>query len=335
LMIKEAENEIQFDELELQRKLLDYKYALMVYEFEKFYVDRNLEEQITNAEIEKYYQKNKDNFILKQNLIKGLFIKLPKEAPRTNRLKKMMLSKSDQDFEDLRSYCYRFATKYVLEDTIWLNFDEVFQGTPIQNLEDQERYLRENQYVETKDENFLYFIRIDEYRLKEQISPLEFEIENIINLILNKRKADLANQLEEDIYNEAVKKNEFEILKIILIAFTRKFNWGYFDLYESESIGQFGFGFSLILLDKYGDIYRTSDFYTEKYLKAFPFLKNEVNPDFWTVEEEINSCYSLRTFERFLVYFNFIELKKKTSRLENIEIKKTNVFDTIFKIEKL
>jgi len=211
LMIKEAENEIQFDELELQRKLLDYKYALMVYEFEKFYVDRNLEEQITNAEIEKYYQKNKDNFILKQNLIKGLFIKLPKEAPRTNRLKKMMLSKSDQDFEDLRSYCYRFATKYVLEDTIWLNFDEVFQGTPIQNLEDQERYLRENQYVETKDENFLYFIRIDEYRLKEQISPLEFEIENIINLILNKRKADLANQLEEDIYNEAVKKNEFEI----------------------------------------------------------------------------------------------------------------------------
>lgn len=130
-------------------------------------------------------------------------------------------------------------------------------------------------------------------------------------------------------------KKEFEILKIIFNAFTRKFNWGYFDLYENESIGQLGFGFSLILLDKYGENFRTDDFYSEKYLKAFPFLREEVQPDYWTVEEEIYSCYSVRTFERFLNYFNFIELKKGKSRLYSSEIKKTAVFDAIFKIEKL
>lgn len=130
-------------------------------------------------------------------------------------------------------------------------------------------------------------------------------------------------------------KKEFEILKTIFNAFTRKFNWGYFDLYENESIGQLGFGFSLILLDKYGDNFKIEEFYSEKYLKAFPFLREEVQPTYRTVEEEIYSCYSLRTFERFLNYFNFIELKKGKSRLESFEIKKTDVFDEIFKIEKL
>jgi len=129
-------------------------------------------------------------------------------------------------------------------------------------------------------------------------------------------------------------KKEFEILKIIFIAFTRKFNWGYFDLFENESIGQLGFGFTLILLDKYGDTYRTDEFYSEKYLKAFPFFREEVQPDYWTVEKEIYTCYSVRTFERFLNYFNFIELKKRKSRLESSEIKKTSVFDAIFRIEK-
>ena len=151
--------------------------------------------------------------------------------------------------------------------------------------------------------------------------------------LLRKSKGKLTlTKKAKEVLNE---KKEFELFKIIFIAFTGKFNWGYFDLYENESVGQLGFGFTLILLEKYGDVYHTNNFYSEKYLKAFPFFKEEVKPSYWTIEEEINSCYSLRTFERFLFYFNFIEFKNKKRRLESYEIKKTKVLDEIIKIEKL
>src|SRR5690606_25637319 len=50
LMIKEAGKNMAYDEAELNRKLLDYRYALMVYEFEKSYVDDNLDKSVSEAE---------------------------------------------------------------------------------------------------------------------------------------------------------------------------------------------------------------------------------------------------------------------------------------------
>src|SRR5690606_14955439 len=50
LMIKEAGRSMAFDEAELNRKLLDYRYALMVYEFEKSYLENNLDREVGEAE---------------------------------------------------------------------------------------------------------------------------------------------------------------------------------------------------------------------------------------------------------------------------------------------
>jgi hypothetical protein len=40
---------------------------------------------------------------------------------------------------------------------------------------------------------------------------LEFVRDNIVEIIVNKRKIALANQLETDIYSEAQNNNDFEI----------------------------------------------------------------------------------------------------------------------------
>jgi hypothetical protein len=211
LMIEKASSEIEFDQAELQRKLLDYKYALMVYEYEKYYISQNLSNDVDETEIEQYYQENISNFNLKQNIIRGVYLKLQKDAPKLPRVKKLVRSNLENDKEELKSYAYRFASKYILEDTVWLYFDEVFQNTMINNIADRDKFLRENKIIETEDDNYLYLVRIDEFRLKDQRSPLEFERENIRNLILNKRKVNLSNQLEEEIFNKAKKNNDFEI----------------------------------------------------------------------------------------------------------------------------
>jgi hypothetical protein len=36
LLISEAQNQLTFDEVELERRVLDYRYALMMHEFEKY-----------------------------------------------------------------------------------------------------------------------------------------------------------------------------------------------------------------------------------------------------------------------------------------------------------
>lgn len=211
LLINEASSRIDFDKVMLERKILDYRYALMVYEYEKYYINQELDKEVSEEEIEDYYKKNLANFELKQNIIRGIYIKVPKEAPRIEKLKKLVHSNKAKDKKDLKSYCFRFATTYSLDDSLWVNFDEVIKNTPLMSMPDKVQFLKENEFIESEDKDYLYFIRIYDYKISDQTSPLEFVKDEIRNIIINKRKLALAKQLEAQIYNQAKENNDFEI----------------------------------------------------------------------------------------------------------------------------
>jgi len=56
-------------------------------------------------------------------------------------------------------------------------------------------------------------LKIDEYKISDNISPLEFVSGEIRNIILNKRKVELAKKLEDDVYENAAKRQDFEVFE--------------------------------------------------------------------------------------------------------------------------
>ncbi len=213
LLIAEAANKIEFDEAEIERRVLDYRYALMVYEYEKYYINQELSKTVTVEEVEQYYHEHRENFELKQNIIRGIFVKIPKEAPNVSKVRRLIRSKTTKNREELKSYCFQFANSYSLEDSTWVNFDEIIQNTPLIGIPNKVQYLSNHKNIETEDENFFYFFNIYDYRISQDLSPLEFVKDDIENIIINKRKIQLANQLEEDIYERGQKNNDFEFIQ--------------------------------------------------------------------------------------------------------------------------
>ena len=47
LVISEASDKLNLDEVEIERKVLDYRYALMIHEYQKLYINEKLEKEIT------------------------------------------------------------------------------------------------------------------------------------------------------------------------------------------------------------------------------------------------------------------------------------------------
>ena len=212
LIIAEAARQINFDEAELERKILDYRYALMVYEFEKKYVNQRVESEVSEEEVKAYYEENKANFELKQNIIKGIFAKVPKEAPRIGRLRNLFESELDDEArEEIKSYCLSFAASYSLDDSVWYDFEDVVKNTPLVSIPNKVQFLKANNFIETSDDIYVYFVKVTDYKITDQISPLEFVRDDIAKIITNKRKVALTQKLEEDIYKEASENNEFEI----------------------------------------------------------------------------------------------------------------------------
>ena len=211
LLIQEAQKQLTFDQVELERRVLDYRYALMMHEFEKYTISRNLDTNISEEEIKDYYHKNIYNFELKQNIIRGYFIQLDKKTPKLSRFRYLLRSNRPKDVEELKSYAYSYAKKVHLDDSVWVNFEDVINNTPLMDIPNKVNFLRRNKYYEIPDGDFLYFLKIAEYKIQNETSPLEFVRDDIQKIILNKRKVKLVKKLEEDIYEKAVENESFKI----------------------------------------------------------------------------------------------------------------------------
>jgi hypothetical protein len=213
LLIQEASRKIDINEADVERKILDYRFSLIAYEYQTYYVKQHLDTIVSKELIEQYYARNIDNFILKQNIVQATFLKVPKTAPKTNKIKDLIFSAKEKDERELKSYCLSFAAAYHLSDSTWMVFDELVKNSPLVEIPNKIQFLKANPYHETSDDNYLYFLKVAKYRISDNISPLEFVTDDIRNIILNKRKVELAKKLEDDVYNTAASEKEFEVFK--------------------------------------------------------------------------------------------------------------------------
>lgn len=212
LLIQEATRKININEAEVERKILDYRYSIIAYEYQSYYIKQNLDTMVSAPEIEAYYKANIDNFILKQNIIRASFIKVPKNAPNAKKIKEWLFSSNEESKTALKTFCLSFSVAYHISDSTWMIFDELVRNSPLVEIPNKVQFLKSYNYYETEDESYLYYLKVDEYRISDNVSPMEFVRDEITNIILNKRKVELAKKLEDEVYNHALERKEFEII---------------------------------------------------------------------------------------------------------------------------
>lgn len=213
LLVKKAGENFNIDLTEIEQKVADYRYALIAYEYQKYIVQQQLDTVVTEQEIQDYYNQNQNSFVLRQNILRGRFMKVSKEAQKLRSVKRWIKSDRDVDFESLQEYAFQFADNYSLEDSTWLKFDQLTKNSPFSTITNKIQFLRRNRYVEEEDSLYLYLLKINEYKISEEVSPLDFVRDDIKNIIINKRKIALVKELENEIFEEAKQNEDYQIYR--------------------------------------------------------------------------------------------------------------------------
>jgi hypothetical protein len=123
------------------------------------------------------------------------------------------------------------------------------------------------------------------------------------------------------------------LVNLMLRCFAQKFKWSSVDGYEMDLIGRIGFGFSIILLQKYGSEKRDDSFYSNKYFLAYPRLLDFIYPKFGTVQAYATSCYVYRTFEVIMLHFGLVTIESEHRMPRTRLLTKTQLLDQLFTIE--
>lgn len=210
VILHRAETNLEESDKNVDQQLQEYRNSLITYIYQQELIRQQLDTMVTEEEIEAYYKKNLRNFQLKDNILKVNYIKVTQKAPKLDKARSWFQSGKKKDKELLEEYCNQFATDFYMDDENWLLFDDLLKKVPIKTY-DKEEFLKNNRYIEIKDSALVYLINIRDFMIKESLSPLSFEKENIRNLIINKRKLQLIQEMEQNTYENALKNNNFEI----------------------------------------------------------------------------------------------------------------------------
>ena len=166
-------------------------------------VNEKLAEQISAEDIEQYWAENKADFLLDVDLIKGLFLKLPNDAPNLAKIKKLYKSNDESAIEDIEKYSLQYAINYQYFYDRWIDFDDIELKLP-KKISKQTAYLKRNEFIEMEDSAYVYLVNIKELLPKGDIEPLDHAKMKIHELLVNKRRVNFLREFETELYNKAI-----------------------------------------------------------------------------------------------------------------------------------
>ncbi|MFO7655514.1 MAG: peptidyl-prolyl cis-trans isomerase [Bacteroidales bacterium] len=210
LLLRRAELNLTEDEKNVDEQLENYRSSLLIFKYEQSLIKQKLDTIIDISEIKNYYNDYPANFLLNENLVKALFIKVPKTAPNIWELRLWYRSENEEYLKNLEAYTFKYAEKYEYYNDDWVNFAEIEKDLP-HRIDNPQNLLKYRKNYEVKDSSHYYFLNLKDYRLVGSVAPLSYVMEDIRTIIMNKRKIQLINRLESNIYNDALNKDYFTI----------------------------------------------------------------------------------------------------------------------------
>jgi len=210
VMIYQAEQNLPADQLDFTQQLEDYRNSLIIYRYETKLIDQTLDTIVTESDIESYYNSHLSDFELKENITKVVYVITEDNEEIETKYDQIFNLPDTLLFDSLAIYTPINTVSSYLDTTIWLRFFDIQQIIPIETY-NRELFLKNNRFIKIKTDRYFYFVKFIDFKIKDDISPIDFKRNDIYNIIISLRKVKLAKKVRNDIYTRALKNNEFEI----------------------------------------------------------------------------------------------------------------------------
>ena len=208
LMYEKAQNNIP-DNAEIEQLVKNYRKALIMHVYQQSLIQEKLAEEITEADLQTYYDTNKDVFKAEVPLMKGLFIKVPLTSPGIGRVRQWYKDERQSAVEHLEKYSLQNAVKYEYFYDKWIPASEILSLMPLRE-EKVDAYFAKNRHVELKDTAYWYFLNVSDYIPTGGQEPYEAARSAVSEMVVNRKQVEFLNQVKDDLYKEAVEDGKLK-----------------------------------------------------------------------------------------------------------------------------
>lgn len=211
LLYQKANDNLSYDlRREIEKQVNETRANLVIYQYQRQMMLQKMDTIVTLSELEDYYNNHLESFSLRSNIVKALFIKIPTETPNIKTLENLVKEDNPNNTAEIETICYQNAMNYDDFNEEWITLDKLSVELP-ENIPNEDVFLKNNKFYEAQDSLYSYFVSFRDYKPRLSTAPFEYVKTDIERIILNNRRINFIQTLENDIYNDAINNNTFNI----------------------------------------------------------------------------------------------------------------------------
>lgn len=205
LKLQEAELIFSSSEGDIDRMVEDYRQSLLIRKIEQYYLDKDVDLQITDADIEAYYNSHKGDFRLTSAVVKGYIVSFPEKFRRKEWLLQMMRSAKDESgdkFKEFEQVCLKNNFRMVKYEE-WVDFSDYLANLPLLRSANHDKRLSERGVQQIHYDATCYAFRITDVLSAGESMPLFMAKDKIVSILTKRRQGEIIRQNEERIRQNA------------------------------------------------------------------------------------------------------------------------------------
>ena len=207
VVLNEAEKNFPQD-VDIDKLIHDYRSSLILHNYRQSLIQKDLDTTITAAQEEEYYNANKDQYLLAEPICRARIVKIPDDSRRIERF-----------YRNWKKNDTTAVNKYIAENAVfdsnsedeWHTVDHFLSFLPESKF--KARDLSKKGDVQKHDGSLEYFIKVSDYKDKNEIPPLAYVRDQMKKVIINRRKKDLLEKIEKTLYQNYLTSNKIKVYK--------------------------------------------------------------------------------------------------------------------------
>lgn len=199
-----------YDLSEINRRVEDYRNALIVQEYlKKMRASKNI--KCDETKVREYYSDHRKELKLDVPLVKGIFLKINSDSKGKAEIKKLLSSKNIEDIDKFEQKWLDQAIEYNYFRDKWIDWETVSGLIPYR-FGESSKFLEENNFFETEYDDCTYFLQITDYLPIGEEQPYDFAKIWITDILNQGELAEYERALVNSLIEKSVKDKKLEII---------------------------------------------------------------------------------------------------------------------------
>ena len=212
LKLQEAELIFSSSEADIDRMVEEYRQSLLIRKIEQYYLDKDVNFQISDSDVEEYYKAHKSDFRLTSPVVKGYVVAVPEKYRRREWILQMLRSPKAGKFEEAEQVCLKNNFRLVKYQD-WVDYAEYLAHLPLLRSANHEKLLSERSVQQIHHQSTYYYFRVTDMLKAGEPMPLFMAKDKILRILTNRRQGEIIRNNEERIRRNA---NENGLVKLYI-----------------------------------------------------------------------------------------------------------------------